>query len=159
MTAADGPVLRDIHLPPPPAWWPPAPGWWLLAGICISLLIFASVYLRKRLRARRVRAAVLRELDRCIESARADPSALAAALSQFLRRMALREMPAAAAYEGERWLEYLDGRSPDEEFRRGVGRVLIEAPFRPTMEYDSIALIALVRRWTRNALQTGVAHA
>jgi len=159
MTVADGPVLRDIHLPPPPAWWPPAPGWWLLAGICIFVIIFASGYLRKHLRARRVRTAVLRELDRCIESARADPSALAAALSQFLRRMALRETPAAAAYEGERWLEYLDGRSADGEFRRGVGRVLIEAPFRPTMEYDSIALIALVRRWTRNALQTGVAHA
>ncbi|MBP6325901.1 MAG: DUF4381 domain-containing protein, partial [Dokdonella sp.] len=25
---ADGPQLRDIHLPPDPSWWPPAPGWW-----------------------------------------------------------------------------------------------------------------------------------
>ena len=158
MTVADGPVLRDIHLPPPPAWWPPAPGWWLLAGICIFVIIFASGYLRKHLRARRVRTAVLRELDRCIESARADPSALAAALSQFLRRMALRETPAAAAYEGERWLEYLDTRSPGAEFRHGVGRQLVEAPFRPGCEYDTVALIALVRRWTRTALAGAEAH-
>src|SRR5690606_27121013 len=31
MNPAAAPDLRDIHLPPAPAWWPPAPGWWLLA--------------------------------------------------------------------------------------------------------------------------------
>ena len=159
LNQADGPVLRDIHLPPPPSWWPPAPGWWLVAGICILCIIVAGRYWHKHWRARRRRLAVLRELDRCIERAHEDPAALAAALSQFLRRMALRETPAAAAYEGERWLEYLDARSSAGEFRRGVGRVLIEAPFRPRMDYDRVALIALVRRWTRNALEAGAARA
>jgi len=109
------------------------------------------------MRARRV--AVLRELDRCVESAHGDPSALAAALSHFLRRLALRAEPAAAAYQGERWLAYLDAHWRGDEFRNGIGRVLIEAPFRPAISYDTIALTALVRRLTRNVLGAGAAHA
>jgi hypothetical protein len=159
MNPADGPVLRDIHLPPAPGWWPPAPGWWLLAGICILCLFVVIITLRRLVKVRRQHRAVLRELERCIDGTRDDPIALATALSGFLRRLALREAPAAAAYDGERWLEYLDRDSGSREFRHGIGRVLIEAPFRSTMNYDAPALIALVRRWTRNALETGATHA
>lgn len=95
---------------------------------------------------------MLAELDRCIDAARSDPTALAAALSQFLRRMALHDTPAAAALYDERWLGYLDSRLAGDEFARGVGRVLLDAPFRIAPLYDAAALIALVRRWTRSAL-------
>lgn len=159
MNATDGPVLRDIHLPPAPGWWPPAPGWWVLAGL--ALLCLAWVLLRwhqARARHRREQM-ILRELDRCIAEHAGDATALAASLSRFLRRMALRETPAAAAYEGEHWLEYLDDRGATDQFRRGIGRVLVEAPYRPTMSYDTAALTALVRRWTRGALASGDAHA
>ena len=40
--AAQGPVLRDIHLPPDPSWWPPAPGWWMLAGLLLLLALLAA---------------------------------------------------------------------------------------------------------------------
>jgi len=158
MPATAGPALRDIHLPPPPDWWPPAPGWWVLGVICIVLLIAAALWLRKARAVRRHQQAVLRELDHCIAHAGGDAVALAAALSHFLRRMTLRDAPQAAAYEGERWLEYLDARGATDEFRRGIGRVLVEAPYRPVMQYDTTALAALVRRWTRGALGGG-AHA
>jgi hypothetical protein len=115
--------------------------------------------LRKMRNNARVRRAILSELDRCIDDARADPALLAAALSQFLRRMALRECPAAAAFTDERWLAYLDSRTPGDEFARGVGRVLLDAPFRAMHAYDAPALIALVRRWTRNVLATEVGRA
>jgi len=159
MNPVDGPVLRDIHLPPPPAWWPPAPGWWLLAGICIFCMVGGVLYWRKVLRRRLLHAAILHELDRCIDGAAGDRKALAAGLSQFLRRVALRETPYAAAFHGERWLEYLDAQTSGEEFRRGVGRVLLDAPFRTNVEFDPIALTALVRRWTRQMLATRGAHA
>jgi hypothetical protein len=159
MNAPAGPVLRDIHLPPPPGWWPPAPGWWLLAGLCLGLGIVAFVRWRARRRTRLRRRALLHELDRCIDAAHGDAPALAAALSRFLRRMALRDRPAAAALVGEAWLDYLDARSSGDEFRCGVGRVLIDAPYRPIAAYDSVALIALVRRWTRAALDAEIAHA
>jgi hypothetical protein len=159
MNPGAGPSLRDIHLPPPPGWWPPAPGWWLLGLIIILCCIFVVVRLRKRHKIRSVRKALLNELDRCIDAARGDPVALAAALSQFLRRMALRDKPAAAALPDERWLHYLDSRMAGDEFARGVGRVLLDAPFRSVQNYDAAALIALVRRWTRNTLDVEASHA
>jgi hypothetical protein len=152
MNPAAGPTLRDIHLPPAPGWWPPAPGWWLLGLIIILFCIFAFRLLYKKQVMRRSRKALLAELDRCIDAARNEPAALAAALSQFLRRMALRDTPAAAALPDERWLRYLDSRLAGDEFANGVGRVLLDAPFRSAPPYDAAALIALVRRWTRSAL-------
>ena len=159
MNPAAGPTLRDIHLPPPPGWWPPAPGWWLLAILIVLCCILAFVKMRKMLTRARIRKMVLSELDRCIEDAHADPALLAAALSQFLRRMALRDSPAAAAFTDERWLGYLDSRTAGDEFAHGVGRVLLDAPFRAAHAYDVPALIALVRRWTRKALTTEVGRA
>jgi hypothetical protein len=159
MNPAAGPILRDIHLPPPPGWWPPAPGWWLLTGIIILCCILAFMKLRKMHNKARIRRAILSELDRCIADAHSDTALLAAALSQFLRRMALRENPAAAAFTDKRWLAYLDSRTAGDEFAHGVGRVLLDAPFRATHAYDAPALIALVRRWTRNALATEVGRA
>lgn len=158
MSAPTGPVLRDIHLPPPPGWWPPAPGWWILVAIALGLGVVALYKLHKLRERRRHERAVLRELDSRIEANSHDPAGLAATLSLFLRRLAVRDAQ-AAAFTGERWLEYLDARAGGEEFRRGVGRVLIDAPFRARVEYDSIALIALVRRFTRVALGAGAAHA
>jgi uncharacterized protein DUF4381 len=159
VTPATGPELHDIHLPPAPSWWPPAPGWWILALIIIFCIIFAFVKLLRIQRKRRAKKAVLAELNRCIEQSRDDAACLAAALSQFLRRMALRDMPAAAAFTDERWLAYLDSRLAGDEFTHGVGRVLLDAPFRPSQAYDTRALIALVRRWTRHTLDTEVTHA
>lgn len=151
MSAPAGPILRDIHLPPPPGWWPPAPGWWVLAALAVGLGIAALYKLNKVRKRRRHERAVLRELDACIDANRDDPVGLAAALSQFLRRLAVHDAH-AAAYAGERWLEYLDTRGGGEDFRRGVGRILIDAPFRASADFDSAALIALVRRFTRNSL-------
>jgi hypothetical protein len=158
MSAPAGPVLRDIHLPPPPGWWPPAPGWWILAALLLVLAIIALYKLHKLRKRRRHERAVLREFDACVDANRRDPAALAAALSLFLRRLVLRDAH-AAAYAGERWLEYLDARGGGEDFRHGVGRNLIDAPFRARADYDATALIALVRRFTRGALASGAVHA
>jgi len=159
MSPPNGPVLRDIHLPPAPHWWPPAPGWWLLAAVCIACAVVLSAMWRKRRRRRRWRRQVLAEFDRCVEVGQGDPAMLATALSQFLRRMTLRRDARAAAYADERWLAYLDAQAKTDEFTRGIGRVLIDAPFRPAVHYDTAALIALVRRCVRSVLTTEAAHA
>ncbi|HET8942451.1 MAG TPA: DUF4381 domain-containing protein [Rudaea sp.] len=159
MTPSAGPQIRDIHVPPDPGWWPPAPGWWILACLGVLCLVWVLLKVRRTRKVRRQRRAILSELDRCISNTRGDPAALAGALSQYLRRIARTEEPAAAAWQGERWLEYLDRRSDSKEFQSGIGRVLLDAPYRPGAEYDTSALIALVRRWTRRSLDAGVANA
>ncbi len=157
--APAGPVLRDIHLPPAPGWWPPAPGWWLLAAVVIAIFICIFIYARRKYRQRRYRLALMAELDRCIGEAHGNPSALAATLSRFLRRLSRQTAPASATLAGERWLEHLDACAATNEFTSGVGRILIEAPYRREPTYDTAALIALVRRWVRGMLDRQVAHA
>ena len=159
VAAPAGPELRDIHLPPAPSWWPPAPGWWLLAAVAIAIFICIFFYARRKFRQRRYRRAVMAELEHCIGVARGDPSALAAALSRFLRRLSRKTSPASGTLAGEQWLQHLDAFAATSEFTTGIGRVLIEAPFRPAPAYDTVALIALVRRWVRNALDRQAAHA
>ncbi len=159
MNPATGPELRDIHLPPPPGWWPPAPGWWIVAALVLLAAIYISIKVYIGIKRRRVRVSILGELDRCIANSRDDASALAASLSLFLRRLALRSAPEAAAYSGERWVSYLDRQLGTDDFSRGIGRVLLDAPFRSHQTYDTAALTALIRRFTRTILDKGTAHA
>jgi hypothetical protein len=159
MNPAPGPELRDIHLPPVPGWWPPAPGWWLLAALVLGCIIFA-LYKLLQIRKRRARnGKLMAELDEHIRAGGSNPTDLAASLSRFLRRMALLDAPAAAAFTDERWLAYLDSRLGGDEFARGIGRVLLDAPYRTDRTFDVPALIALVRRWTRQVLDAGAQHA
>jgi hypothetical protein len=155
MNPATGPELRDIHLPPPPSWWPPAPGWWILGLLAFALMALAAVYIYKLSQRRRRRLRLLEEFERTVAAVQDDRSALAAALSAFLRRLALRREPAAATMAGEAWLAHLDRAVGSEEFSAGVGRVLLDAPYRAQADYDAPALIALARR----ALQSEAAHA
>jgi hypothetical protein len=155
MNAPAGPVLRDIHLPPPPGWWPPAPGWWVLAALVLAICVFATYKLWRAHRHRQRVRAGLREFESCVAANRENPAGLAAALSVFLRRLACSDEKHAASLTGERWLEYLDARAGGEEFRRGIGRVLLDAPFRAHSEYDGAALIALVRRYAQRSFEAG----
>jgi len=118
--------LRDVHLPPAPAWWPPAAGWWwvgaaLLCVVAVLLLIVA----RRRTRRRR--------WERLFQegSAGATPAARIGAMSALLRRAARRLDPHADTLQGEAWLQWLDGRKR-HDFSRGPGRVLLEGAFRPS---------------------------
>ena len=68
----------------------------MLAAIVVAMGAVALYKLHKLRKCRRHERAVLRELDACIDANRHDPVALAAALSLFLRRLALRDAHAAA---------------------------------------------------------------
>ena len=151
MNPAQGPELHDIHLPPPPSWWPPAPGWWLLIALVVAASIFIFVFLYKKMQKRRRCRAVMAEFDRAVALHRSNALTLAATLSGFLRRLSLRDAPRSAALAGEAWLRHLDRRGATDEFTAGVGRALIEAPFRAQANYDVSALIALVRRTLRQS--------
>lgn len=162
MNQPAAPALRDIHLPPEPAWWPPAPGWWLLAVAVLLLAFVLGRWLLQRLRARRWRRQVEAELD-AIAARHAGPDdgvALAAGVSQLLRRASRVLDPRAVALRGEGWLAFLDDQLPQADaaaapFRSGAGRVLADLPYQPaaaSRTVDGPALVALARCWLRSAL-------
>ena len=155
--ATQGPELRDIHLPAPPSWWPPAPGWWLLAILAITLCIFLFLYFYRMRQRRLRRRALVAEFER-IAAAHTDAPTLAAALSAFLRRLAMHTTPSAATLAGEAWLAHLDARLGGEEFSKGVGRALVEAPYRAQAEFDAPALVALARQVVHRFCEKEVVH-
>jgi Domain of unknown function (DUF4381) len=140
--------LRDIHLPPEPSWWPPAPGWWLLAVLTIVLLVVLVRLLQRRWRVRKRMAALNAEFDAVISIV--ESSARLAAISQLLRRAARLRHPGAANLQGEAWLRFLDSVSGDAyaaPFNAGVGRVLLDGPYRANIDPKVVeALVAPARR-------------
>lgn len=147
MMPAQGPVLRDIHLPAEPGWWPPAPGWWVLAALLLLVLgLLLHRWLHRR-RLARARAELLGELDALLAQHRDTPAGRLAAMSMLLRRAGKRYAPAMHAAQGDAWLAFLDGDDPGRPFSSGAGRLLLEGPFRRQVDdADVDAVTALVRR-------------
>ncbi len=145
--------LRDIHLPEPVAWWPLAPGWWVLAALLLGAFVLAGGWWWQK-RRRRLRVAALGELAR-IELAYAstgDAHALARALSQLLRRVALVSAGQdAAALTDEAWLALL-ARLGGEAWPAHLAEVLLTAPYSARAAATLPAAhgadaLGLTRRW------------
>ncbi|MCI2262776.1 DUF4381 family protein [Xanthomonas indica] len=134
--------LRDVHLPPAPAWWPPAPGWWMLAAVLLlAIAAVLFVWIRRRQRVQRWQ----RQFDAATRAG--EPPAQVAAVSELLRRAAQRRDPAAATLQGEDWLRFLDGGDKRQAFSAGPGRVLLDGGYRPSVDPAQVqALLPLARR-------------
>ncbi|CAI8886786.1 DUF4381 domain-containing protein [Methylocaldum szegediense] len=149
--------LRDIHLPEPISWWPPAIGWWIVAAIAI-LSIATATWLIRRWRQATVTKLALRELDRLEKDSSLGMTEKLRRLSVLLRRVGLSTFPRedVAGLTGEAWLEWLDRPFGVPRFSRGVGRALLDAPYRPIGEADFDGLIALCRDWLKALPRTVV---
>lgn len=147
---ANGPLLRDIHLPPPPSWWPMAPGWW---GLMVLVLLIVGVTIwwwrRQRRRAADERR-VLAEVDHVLSLWREQPQALASGLHQLLRRGALRMDPAAAQQRGDAWRQTL-ARMPVDASALEQLHSLEAAMYRPATSLDPDAAASATRRWLQLA--------
>lgn len=146
--------LRDIHLPAEPGWWPPAPGWWLLGLLGVLLLGWLLQRIHRLWVATRARRARVALLDAALaELPPASPERVAAAAT-CLRRVALREHPAAAILRGESWLAFLDRDMPGSPFTQGPGRLLLDGAFRSSVEPDAVAALEnAVRERLRRGLR------
>jgi hypothetical protein len=155
MTRTGDPLagLRGYHLPEPVGWWPPAPGWWALLAIALALLLLVLV-LRRRARRRRMPASLaVNELDLLRAGYRRDGDACAyvRGLSELLRRFALARFPgeSPAGLAGEDWLRFLAAKDGGDSFSAGIGRRLLDAPYRPQPALDPDLLAAAAERWIR----------
>ena len=148
----NGPVLRDIHLPPA-HWWPPAPGWWLLAAVLLLAATGVAWWLRRMARGNPVRTA-LREID-ALEAAHArdgNTRYLTDGASRLMRRVARRVAPDVAAQAGAAWDAFVQSHAPDEATRHALN-VLASERFRAQPMLDAPDLLAALRAWCRNALR------
>lgn len=150
--ASNGPVLRDIHLPPAPPWWPPAPGWWLLAALLLLALAAATWSWRRHRRLQRRRRLLLDELEAlaACHGRDGDDAALAAALHQLLRRVARPHDDAATKQRGESWRQTL-ARVPVAPPVVDRLMALEQAIYRPQAAFDAPATLAAARSWLQAA--------
>lgn len=142
MIASEGPVLRDIHLPPEPGLWPLTPAWWVVIGLA-ALLLASLVWVawrgwRRHRRRRQARAAVAEAL------AAPTTQMQLAALSAVLRRACLLHDRDAASTGGARWLAYLDDGDAARPFSIGPGRWLADGPYRPDPDPVPMEMLAVL---------------
>lgn len=138
--------LRDIHLPEPIGFWPPALGWWL-AALGVLILLVLMVWLIRRL----TRKTALKTAGRLLAELKQDPSfdpvEKVRRLSVLLRRVAISLAPReqSAGLTGQAWLDHLDASMQDKLFSTGIGRQLIEIPYRNELppETDVLELFEL----------------
>ena len=146
-------ALRDIHLPPEPAFWPPAPGWWTLVLFAALLAGGLGWWGRQRARRRPQREALaaLAALRDALAKGEA-PYRIAAASTSVLRRAALSRSPRrqAAGITGRAWIEFLNARGGGLVFTAREAELLAAAPYVPRTDAgDAGALIGLCERWIR----------
>jgi hypothetical protein len=153
-SAAAGPTLRDIHLPPDPSWWPPAPGWWVLAALLLTASVAGAWFWFRHRRAFRQRQQVLFELDRLVlrYQDEDDQVALASGLHQLLRRVARRHDALATQQRGEAWRQTL-ARVPVDAATLDRLVALEQLIYRPRLPFDHAAAVMAVRQWLRLALK------
>lgn len=144
--------LKDIHLPDMVGWWPPAPGWWLILVI-IPLLFWLGLRLYRHLSRNTALKSARKLLAEIKQDDTQDDFERLCRLSVLLRRVVISLAPRseAASLTGPAWLEYLDRSLPGQPFSQGVGRQLIDAPYRnkETVAADLAALIRLCEDWLK----------
>lgn len=153
-TQTNGPLLRDIHLPPQPSWWPLAPGWWglmILALLVVGLVIW---WWRRQRRRHAEERRVLAEVDEALALWREQPQALASGLHQLLRRGALRIDSTAAQQRGDAWRQTL-ARMPVDASTLEQLQALEASMYRPGMVLDADAAAHATRRWLLLAWRKG----
>ena len=151
----NGPLLRDIHLPPQPSWWPLAPGWWALMVLTVVIAGLAIWWWRRQRRRRVEEKRVLAEVDQALALWREQPQALASGLHQLLRRGALRIDAAATQQRGDDWRQTL-ARMPVDAATLEQLHAVEAAMYRPGASLDPEAAAHATRRWLRLAWRASV---
>lgn len=146
--------LRDIHLPEPISWWPLAIGWYFLGAFFVGIVGIILFVLLRRYRKQGARRFLIKRLEALREQYQRESDAriIAAELSILLRRASLILAPRneVASLKGEQWLEFLDRTGDTQEFSKGIGRVLISAPYQKETQFDVNHLLDLVLNWVRH---------
>lgn len=150
--------LKDIHIPRDVNIWPLAFGWWLLIGIVIVVLVALFLKTIKVVRIRKHKKLLREEYSLLEKKLTVSPSKeTVAETNVLLRRLALAYYPNenVASLTGGDWLTFLDLSGSTQDFSRGAGRILIEAPYRDGAleNYNGEEFIPLIRQWVNKTIK------
>lgn len=149
--------LHDIEGLDPISWLPLAPGWWgviAIAGLLVcGIVCYAAYWIAFKRSWKNDTFQKLAFIEANLSDATARESAIA--LSEYLRRIALRRFPRkeCAGLSGDAWLKWLTLHDPKKfDWEKG-GKLLIDAPYAPVRNNLSTSqikeLIQAVRGWVR----------
>lgn len=145
--------LRDIHLPDPVGIWPLAPGWWILIALALLIITIVSVIVYRRYQSnayRRDAAVVLAEINQL--RLNGQHSLYLQQLNQLLKQtaLAISDRKEISSLSGMDWLRFLDNSANCSEFTNGVGRILEDGQYRPTVQAEDLSTLQqLAERWIR----------
>lgn len=131
--------LRDVQLPPSPAFWPPPLGWWL---VLLAVLLVLAVLLAWQRRRRRQRQRWERAFDDEVAAAAAGVPRITAIVT-LLRRAQRRVEPGSEALQGTAWLARID---PAQALSAPQRELLLEGAYRPEVSADDVEAL---REWAR----------
>ena len=139
--------LRGPDMPDPLSWWPPAPGWWILL-IVMLIIAFALRWWLRRPRPVDYWVEAQKQLKRIQRTTDGHLLQLQQ-ISSLLRRMAILRFgrQESASLTGIAWLELLDSAWPRDDFSRGAGVLLEDAPYRKQSESSNSELFSLTAAW------------
>jgi len=146
--------LKDIHLPDSPGFWPLAPGWWILLALCLFFIIWLLLKLKQKAKQRKHRQRIFSQYKALEEKLLDKPdNENIAAINTFLRQLAVNKYPRSdiASLTGTKWLAFLDQSGNTTKFSKGVGQILIEAPYqvkRP-QDFKVADFTQLIRKWIK----------
>lgn len=145
--------LRDIHLPDPISWWPLAIGWWIVLALVIILGLITFFVVKRKLQPTLKKEAVAKLAS--IEEAfiqHKNPSICLTELSALMRSVIISQDHSknVAGLTGKAWLEFLDKSLEQPEFSQGVGKLLLDGPYRPVNDSNEVSqLIQLCHKWVQ----------
>lgn len=147
--------LHDIEGIDLISFWPLAIGWWILIIAALALIGGAGCALWYWVAFRRSwkhdTLTKLAGLENHLNGETARDILID--LSEYLRRIALRRFSRAecAGLMGDEWLQWLSHRDPKKFDWKNKGKLLIDAPYAPRIDQQSIhqikELIHAVREW------------
>lgn len=145
--------LKDIHLPENVSIWPLAPVWYLFVFLCLLLIVFTLVWLKRRNKLKVQNSAISR--IKSLEAgyrANGDSGLLLREISMVIRRYAMHKFGSqSASIIGQEWLEFLDKTGGNGQFSKGAGKILATGPYARNPNYNVKLLIDISINWLRKA--------
>jgi len=122
--------LRDVELPEVSS--TPALGWWLLLLLLLLMLFAAFIYYRRWQSTLWQRQAKSQLSQLRAQLGKQPSDVLLAKSSELVRKVVLAadEREQVAALHGEAWIEKLDAICDRPEFSQGIGRLIVDQPYK-----------------------------